>query len=143
MLTRGSTKTPLYQGLSRVEKTPLLGVYDTLGPTKKRLHAFDILCWDSKTTKWQGMLKEIRTLVSSSGSASAASAAVVAPTRRASALFSQVAENEYRRHSILPGDAVDTRWARTTGKGLGADAWCHRNHARLRHLCTSSRSGVF
>lgn len=67
------------------------------------------------------MLKEIRTLVSSSGSASAASAAVVAPTRRASALFSQVAENEYRRHSILPGDAVDTRWARTIGKGFGAD----------------------
>ncbi|CAB1110287.1 unnamed protein product [Ectocarpus sp. CCAP 1310/34] len=57
----------------------------------------------------EGMLKEIRTLVPSSGSASAACAAVVAPTRRASAPFSQVAENEYRPHSILPGDAVDTR----------------------------------
>ncbi|CAM9214612.1 unnamed protein product, partial [Scytosiphon promiscuus] len=55
----------------------------------------------------QGMLKEIRTLVTSSGSTSAANAAVVAPTRRASALFSQVAENEYRRHSIPYGDAVD------------------------------------
>lgn len=59
------------------------------------------------------MLKEIRTLVSSSGSASAANEAVVAPTRRASALFSQVAENEYRRHSIPYGDAVDNRWAHT------------------------------
>lgn len=56
------------------------------------------------------MLKEIRTLVSSSGSTSATNAAVVVPTRRASALFSQVAENEYRRHSVPYGDAVDNRW---------------------------------
>lgn len=64
--------------------------------------------------KLQGMLKEIRTLVSSTGSASAANAAVVAPTRRASALFSQVAENEYRRHSVPYGDVVDNRWAART-----------------------------
>lgn len=56
------------------------------------------------------MLKEIRTLVSSTGSASAANAAVVVPTRRASALFSQVAEDEYRRHSVPYGDAADNRW---------------------------------
>eukprot|EP00752_Nemacystus_decipiens_P010330 g9202.t1 len=55
----------------------------------------------------QGMLKEIRTLVSSTGSASAANAAVVVPTRRASALFEKVAENEYRRHSVQHGDAAD------------------------------------
>lgn len=64
--------------------------------------------------KPQGMLKEIRTLVSTTGSASAANAAVVAPTRRASALFSQVAENEYRRHSVPYGDAADNRWVAHT-----------------------------
>ena len=54
------------------------------------------------------MLKEIRTLVSSTGP-SAASAAAITPTRRASAMFSQVAEDEYRRHSIPYNDSVDNR----------------------------------
>lgn len=64
------------------------------------------------------MLKEIRTLVSSTGSSSAANAAVVGPTRRASAMFSQVAENEFRRHSVPYDDAADNRcvphtWSRS------------------------------
>lgn len=80
------------------------------------------------------MLKEIRTLVSSSGSTSATNAAVVVPTRRASALFSQVAENEYRRHSIPYGDAVDNRWACTNVRGRGL----HVNSCRHQGLTCRS-----
>lgn len=67
--------------------------------------------YDTASVVWQGMLKEIRTLISVPSSTSAANVAVIAPTRRASALFSQVAENEYRRHSIPSSDAMDNkRW---------------------------------
>lgn len=54
------------------------------------------------------MLKEIRTLVSSS----AASDAVTAPTAAASALFSQIAATEYRNQSVEFDDAASDSNAR-------------------------------